>query len=174
MCEHFRVSSSTRAMAFAQLAYRESLRDIETCLSAQPAKLYHMGVIRLRRLAPLGFQPWPWQTENFLNDLRFVGGDEGVNLGSRSVVKRRADSQSSTRRWRDAVMTRCGLTRSCVKIEPRSGKTLSSDTMIFRRCSSKGGRINMEFGEFDRADAGRQGRGRGFFSPFAVVQITRA
>ena len=42
-CEHFRVSSSTRAMAFAQLTYRESLRDIETCLSAQPAKLYHMG-----------------------------------------------------------------------------------------------------------------------------------
>ena len=32
-----------RAMAFAQLTYRESLRDIETCLSAQQAKLYHMG-----------------------------------------------------------------------------------------------------------------------------------
>jgi hypothetical protein len=32
-----------RVMAFAQLTYRESLRDIETCLSAQGAKLYHMG-----------------------------------------------------------------------------------------------------------------------------------
>src|SRR5215210_7273358 len=32
-----------RAMAFAQLTYRESLRDIETCLGAQPGKLYHMG-----------------------------------------------------------------------------------------------------------------------------------
>ena len=32
-----------RAMAFAQLTYRESLRDIEVCLSAQPGKLYHMG-----------------------------------------------------------------------------------------------------------------------------------
>jgi hypothetical protein len=32
-----------RAMAFAQLTFRESLRDIETCLSAQSAKLYHMG-----------------------------------------------------------------------------------------------------------------------------------
>ena len=32
-----------RAMAFAQLTYRESLRDIETCLSAQPTKLYAMG-----------------------------------------------------------------------------------------------------------------------------------
>ena len=32
-----------RVMAFAQLTYRESLRDIEVCLSAQGAKLYHMG-----------------------------------------------------------------------------------------------------------------------------------
>jgi Domain of unknown function (DUF4372)/Transposase DDE domain len=32
-----------RAMAFAQLTYRESLRDIETCLSAQATKLYAMG-----------------------------------------------------------------------------------------------------------------------------------
>lgn len=32
-----------RAMAFAQLTYRESLRDIEMCLCAQAAKRYHMG-----------------------------------------------------------------------------------------------------------------------------------
>jgi hypothetical protein len=32
-----------RAMAFAQLTYRESLRDIVVCLSAQTAKQYHMG-----------------------------------------------------------------------------------------------------------------------------------
>ena len=31
-------------MAFAQLTYRESLRDIEACLGAQPAKLYHLGI----------------------------------------------------------------------------------------------------------------------------------
>jgi uncharacterized protein DUF4372/DDE family transposase len=31
-------------MAFAQLTYRESLRDIETCLRAAPAKLYHLGI----------------------------------------------------------------------------------------------------------------------------------
>ena len=31
-----------RVMAFAQLTYRESLRDIEVCLSAQSPKLYHM------------------------------------------------------------------------------------------------------------------------------------
>ena len=32
-----------RAMAFAQLTYRESLRDIETCLLANQTKLYGMG-----------------------------------------------------------------------------------------------------------------------------------
>ena len=31
------------AMAFAQLTYRESLRDIEACLRSVGAKLYHMG-----------------------------------------------------------------------------------------------------------------------------------
>ena len=36
--EHFRI------LAFAQLTYRESLRDIEACLFAQAPKLYHMGI----------------------------------------------------------------------------------------------------------------------------------
>ena len=31
-------------MAFAQLTYRESLRDIETCLRAVQPKLYHVGI----------------------------------------------------------------------------------------------------------------------------------
>ena len=39
----FNCAEQFRAMAFAQLTYRESLRDIEVCLSAQTEKLYHMG-----------------------------------------------------------------------------------------------------------------------------------
>ena len=31
-------------MAFAQLTFRESLRDIEVCLRAQSSKLYHLGI----------------------------------------------------------------------------------------------------------------------------------
>ena len=31
-------------MAFAQLTYRESLRDIEACLRSMSPKLYHMGL----------------------------------------------------------------------------------------------------------------------------------
>lgn len=37
-------------MAFAQLTFRESLREIEACLTAQSTKLYHMG-IRAKRVA---------------------------------------------------------------------------------------------------------------------------
>lgn len=39
-------SEQFRILAFAQLTYRESLRDIEVCLGAQRQKLYHMGIRR--------------------------------------------------------------------------------------------------------------------------------
>ena len=42
--KQFTCMDQFRAMAFAQLAYRESLRDIEACLRAQSNKLYHMGI----------------------------------------------------------------------------------------------------------------------------------
>ena len=46
--EHF------HALAFAQLTLRESLRDIETCLAAHPAKLYHSGQLSVRcEVSPL-------------------------------------------------------------------------------------------------------------------------
>lgn len=40
----FPCAEQLRVMAFAQLTYRESLRDIETCLRAVGGKLYHMGI----------------------------------------------------------------------------------------------------------------------------------
>jgi hypothetical protein len=46
----FSCQDQFRCMAFAQLTYRESLRDTVTCLNAQVGKLYHMGVRgRVRR-----------------------------------------------------------------------------------------------------------------------------
>ena len=41
--KHFSCWGQFLSMAFAQLTYRESLRDIESCLRASPEKLYHMG-----------------------------------------------------------------------------------------------------------------------------------
>lgn len=40
----FSCLSQFLCMAFAQLTYRESRRDIEACLRAKPAYLYHMGI----------------------------------------------------------------------------------------------------------------------------------
>ncbi len=42
--KRFSCQDQYRSMAFAQLTYRESLRDIEACLKAQSSKLYHMGI----------------------------------------------------------------------------------------------------------------------------------
>ncbi len=40
----FSVRDQYLSMSFAQLTYRESLRDIEACLGAVPDKLYHLGI----------------------------------------------------------------------------------------------------------------------------------
>jgi len=42
-CGQYKVRKFS-CMAFAQLTYRESLRDIEACLRAMQPKLYHMGI----------------------------------------------------------------------------------------------------------------------------------
>ena len=53
-CGRFPAPQQYQAMAFAQVTYRESLRDIEACLSAQSAKLYHMGFRGPVRRSTLG------------------------------------------------------------------------------------------------------------------------
>ena len=42
--KEFKCADHFRVMSFAQLTYRESLRDIEACLRAMRSKLYHMGI----------------------------------------------------------------------------------------------------------------------------------
>jgi hypothetical protein len=42
--KHFSCWDQFLCMAFAQLTYRESLRDIEACLRSAGTKLYHMGI----------------------------------------------------------------------------------------------------------------------------------
>ena len=56
----FSCQDQFRCMAFAQLTYRDSLRDTVTCLNAQRAKLFHMGIrgevtfVRLADASPGG------------------------------------------------------------------------------------------------------------------------
>ena len=40
----FKCADQFRTMAFAQLTYRESLRDIQACFSAMRSRTYHMGI----------------------------------------------------------------------------------------------------------------------------------
>src|ERR1017187_6875514 len=42
-CRGFSCRDQYLAMAFAQLTYRESLRDTEACLRSVTGKLYHLG-----------------------------------------------------------------------------------------------------------------------------------
>ena len=42
--QSYRCAEQFRVMAFAQLTYRHSLREIEACLRAIPSKLYHLGI----------------------------------------------------------------------------------------------------------------------------------
>ncbi len=53
-----------RMMAFAQLSYRESLRDIETCLSAQAAKPYRAA--RWRSNRGQSSSSWKWRASSSL------------------------------------------------------------------------------------------------------------
>lgn len=78
-----------RVMAFAQLTYRESLRDIEVCLSAQAAKLYHMGFrheIKRSTLADAN-ETWDWRiysefTQCLIVQARklYIGDSFGIEL----------------------------------------------------------------------------------------------
>lgn len=42
--QSFACQDQLLCMAFAQLIYRESLRDIEACVRSPTEKLYHMGI----------------------------------------------------------------------------------------------------------------------------------
>ena len=48
-----------RVMAFAQLTWRESWRDIEACLAANQAKLFHMG-LKAPPARATGASTMPW------------------------------------------------------------------------------------------------------------------
>ena len=61
-----------RVMAFAQLTWRESLRDIEVCLTANQGKLFHMptrwNATRPRAMpfvSPAGSIRWCWASHRF-------------------------------------------------------------------------------------------------------------
>lgn len=85
----FPCAAQYRAMAFAQLTYRESLRDIEMCLSVHGAKLYHMGFREPVRRATLAdanetrdWRIYAGLAHNLIGQARrlYAGEDLGLDL----------------------------------------------------------------------------------------------
>ena len=89
----FSCQDQYRAMAFAQLTYRESLRDIEICLSAQASKLYHMGFrqpVRRSTLADAN-EVRPWHiyadfAQRLIAQARKLYADEALGLDLKNSV----------------------------------------------------------------------------------------
>jgi hypothetical protein len=87
----FHCTEQFRIMAFAQLTYRESLRDIEACLSAQASKLYHMGINRTISRSTLADanESRDWRiyadfAQRLITQARklYVGEDLGIDLSN--------------------------------------------------------------------------------------------
>jgi len=74
-------------MAFAQLTYRESLRDIEACLRVQSSKLYHLGFrspVARNTLANAN-ATWDWRiycdfAQSLIGTARRLYADEAFGL----------------------------------------------------------------------------------------------
>ena len=80
-------------MAFAQLTFRESLRDIETCLRAQAPKLYHVGLRGSVARATLAdanerrpWQIWADLAQVLIHEARGLYAEEGFGLRLRNSV----------------------------------------------------------------------------------------
>ena len=89
----FTCAEQYRAMAFAQLTYRESLRDIETCLSAQAAKLYHMGFREPVRRSTLSdaneardWRIWAELAQRLIAQARKLHADDDLGLELKNTV----------------------------------------------------------------------------------------
>src|ERR1035438_8898753 len=93
-----------RIMAFAQLTWRESLRDIETCMAANQDKLFHMGLksppARSTLADALNLRDWRiWKTCGRIIERH--RGDAGVRtLGCAEVFRIMAFAQLT---WRESL-----------------------------------------------------------------------
>jgi hypothetical protein len=82
-----------RAMAFAQLTWRESLRDVEVCLAANPSRLYAMGIrqpVKRSTLADANerrdWRIWADIAKLLIERARKLYGDEDLGLDIDSTI----------------------------------------------------------------------------------------
>jgi hypothetical protein len=75
-------------MAFAQLTYRESLRDIECCLRAMQGRLYHMGIrgkVARSTLADAN-ETRDWRIYSDFAQILIICAGESLRISGRSSV----------------------------------------------------------------------------------------
>ncbi len=82
-----------RIMAFSQLTWRESLRDIEVCLEANQSKLFHMGIAappaRSTLADALNLRDWRiYPRTGLAADLSRQGTVRGRSFGAGTRCKR--------------------------------------------------------------------------------------
>jgi hypothetical protein len=84
----FRCWDQFMVMAFAQLTFRESLRDVETCLRAMPRNLYHAGIgiaVARSTLAQANetrdWRIWADLAQVLITRARQLHADEGWGVG---------------------------------------------------------------------------------------------
>lgn len=101
-------------MAFAQLSYRESLRDIESCLRSVQSKLYHMGlrsdqIIKLKGFYPSRDDPDP------LRRIRYYDAEKERHLTfltNQLTFPAITISEFYWRRWQVELFTRTPFCKS--------------------------------------------------------------
>ena len=89
----FPCSDQFRAMAFAQLTWRESLRDVEVCLAANPSRLYAMGIRQAVKRSTLAdanerrdWRIWAEVAELLIQRARKLYFDDGFGLDLDNTV----------------------------------------------------------------------------------------
>ena len=115
-----------RVMAFAQLTYRESLRDIEVCLAAQAGKLYHMGISAAVARSTLA------DANEFARLAHLLRvGSTADHQGSRAL--RRRGLRRRTGQYRVCPSSSDSITTICPSL---TAKPPLSKRYLFRRCRS--------------------------------------
>ncbi|MCW5555967.1 MAG: IS4 family transposase [Verrucomicrobiae bacterium] len=117
---HFGTRQQFICMAFAQLTWREGLRDIATCLNAKPAALYHLGFrepVAKSTLAEANAQRdwrlWEDLAKNLMRRARalYAGEDLGLELENTvyALDSTTIDLSLTLFPWADFRRTKAGI-----------------------------------------------------------------
>jgi hypothetical protein len=117
---HFGCRQQFICMAFAQLTWRDGLRDIATCLNAKPSALYHLGFQRPVAKSTLAdanevrdWRLWQDLARSLIRRARvlYAGEDLGVDIGNAvyALDSSTVDLSLTLFPWADFRQTKAGI-----------------------------------------------------------------